>query len=210
MGGHSAEGSELGLAFSVTGTLTDPPLAKGGLAVGQSLVLTGAIGTGTVLAGAMQGRTRAEHLLAAIEQMDSSNARAAEVLRAHGATACTDVTGFGLVGHLSEMVRASGTGARVRAGSVPVLDGALDLMAAGIASSLQPNNELALTDYEVTGVAPNAPVVRLLADPQTAGGLLAGVPQPAADDCVRQLRAEGYPAAAIIGDVTRGEMEVVA
>ena len=148
VGGHSAEGSELGLAFSVTGTLTDPPLAKGGLAVGQSLVLTGAIGTGTVLAGAMQGRTRAEHLLAAIEQMDSSNARAAEVLRARGATACTDVTGFGLAGHLSEMVRASGTGARVQAKSVPVLPGAMDLMAAGIASSLQPNNELALTDYE--------------------------------------------------------------
>ena len=62
----------------------------------------------------------------------------------------------------------------------------------------------------MTGVAPNAPVVRLLADPQTAGGLLAGVPDAAADDCVRQLRAEGYPAAAIIGDVTRGEMEVVA
>lgn len=210
VGGHSAEGSELGLAFSVTGTVSDPPLAKGGLTLGQSLVLTGAIGTGTVLAGAMQGRTRAEHLLAAVERMDSSNARAAEVLRAHGATACTDVTGFGLVGHLSEMTRASATGARVHARSVPVLPGALDLIAAGVTSSLQQNNELALADYGVTGGASNGPVVRLLADPQTAGGLLAGVPEAAADECVRQLRAGGYPTAAIIGDVTPADLEIVA
>lgn len=210
VGGHSGEGSELGLAFSVTGTVADPPLAKGGLAAGQSLVLTGAIGTGTVLAGAMQGRTRAEHLLAAIEQMDSSNARAADLLRAHGATACTDVTGFGLVGHLSEMTRASGTGARVQAGSVPALPGALDLIAVGITSSLQLNNELALTDYEVTGHAPNAPLVRLLADPQTAGGLLAGVPQAAAEECVRELREGGYPTAAVIGEVTSAAMKIVA
>lgn len=210
VGGHSAEGGEFGLAFSVTGTVSGAPLTQGGLAVGQSLVLTGAIGTGAVLAGAMQGRTRAEHLLAAIEQMDSSNAHAADVLRAHGATACTDVTGFGLVGHLSEMTRASGTGARVQAGSVPVLPGTLDLMEAGVASSLQPNNELALADYEVTGSAANAPEVRVLADPQTAGGLLAGVPRAAADDCIRRLRAGGYPTAAIIGEVTPGQMEVAA
>ena len=209
VGGHSAEGGELGLAFSITGTVPDAALAKDGLAVGQSLVLTGAVGTGTVLAGAMQGRTRAAHLLAAIEQMDSSNAHAADVLREHGATACTDVTGFGLVGHLSEMTRASGMGARIQAESVPVLPGALGLMAAGVASSLQPNNELALADYVVTGEAPNAPVVRLLADPQTAGGLLAGVPQAAAEDCVRRLRAGGYPTAAIIGEVTPGDMDIM-
>jgi len=210
VGGHSAEGGELGLAFSVTGRVSETPLAKGGLAAGQRLVLTGAIGTGAILAGAMRGRTRAEHLLAAIGQMDSSNAHAADVLRAHGATACTDVTGFGLVGHLSEMTRASGTGARVQAGLVPVLPGTLDLLVDGVASSLQPNNELALTDYTVIGGAPNAPEVRVLADPQTAGGLLAGVPEAAAEACVGQLRAAGYPTAAIIGEVTPADMEVVA
>ena len=209
VGGHSAEGAEMALAFSVTGTLAGSPLTKDGLASGQKLVLTRAIGTGTVLAGVMQGRTRAEHLLAALDQMEMSNGVAADVLREHGASACTDVTGFGLAGHLSEMTRASGTGARVRVGDVPTLPGARDLMESGVVSSLQANNELALGDYLVKGAAPTAPAVRLLADPQTAGGLLAGVPAAAADECVAALRDHGHATAAVIGEVTPRDLEIV-
>ncbi|MDE0443550.1 MAG: selenide, water dikinase SelD [Gammaproteobacteria bacterium] len=209
VGGHSAEGDELGLAFSVTGTLAREPLNKAGLSPGEALVLTGAIGTGTLLAGAMLGRTRAEHLLTAIDHMDRSNAAAADVLCEHGARGCTDVTGFGLAGHLSEMTRASGTGASIRLADVPTLPGALELIGSGVESSLQPNNQQALADYEIKGGTPDAPGLRLLADPQTSGGLLAGVPAHATDDCVQALRGKGYAAAAVVGLVTQQGLAIV-
>ena len=208
VGGHSAEGGELALAFSVTGTLAGQPFTKDGLSPGDALLLTGAIGTGTLLAGAALGRTRAEHLLAAIDQMDRSNAAAAHVLREHAARGCTDVTGFGLAVHLSEMTRASGTGASIRLEDVPTLPGALDMIASGVESSLQPNNQQALDDYEISGDTPAAPGLRLLADPQTSGGLLAGVPPNAADDCVQALREKGYATAAVVGVVTQRGLAV--
>ena len=206
VGGHSAEGAEAGIAFSVAGTLAEPALEKGGLAVGEALVLTKPLGTGVVLSAAMQGGAEAREVLWAIDAMDASNANAASVLRRHGAKGCTDVTGFGLAGHLTEMTRAAGVGARLRLAAVPQLLGAERLLRAGFASSLQRSNEQALADFAVAGGAPDAPALRLLADPQTAGGLLAGVPAEAAEDCVAALRLGGYPAATVIGTVTAGEL----
>lgn len=208
VGGHSAEGAEPGLAFSVTGTLREAALAKGGLTAGERLVLTKPLGTGVVLSAAMQGGARAREVLAAIAAMDASNAAAATVLRRHGAMGCTDVTGFGLAGHLTEMTRAAGVGARLQGSAVPRLPGAHRLLAAGFASSLQDNNEQALADFSIEGAAPNAPAVRLLADPQTAGGLIGGVPADAAAACVAELRRCGYAAAAVIGTVTDGELAI--
>ena len=210
VGGHSAEGAELGIAFSVTGTLRGAPLGKGGMAPGEQLILTKSLGTGALLAGAMQGRTRAADLVTAIATMDVSNAAAAHILRASGATACTDVTGFGLAGHLSEMVRASagGVGAALRVDRVPRLSGALALIASGTTSSLQANNEQALNDFTIVGLPPDAPDVRLLADPQTAGGLLAAVPGECAEDCVRKLRDAGYAAASVVGEVVDALSEI--
>ena len=210
VGGHSAEGAELGIAFSVTGTLEAEPLTKGGLGAGERLILTKPVGTGAVLAGAMQGRTRAADLVAAVDAMDCSNAVAVDVLRAHGATACTDVTGFGLAGHLAEMTRAAGgdVGARVDYDRVPKLPGALALIAEGRTSSLQDNNEQALRDFTILGALPGAAEIRILADPQTAGGLLASVAAAAADACVDELRRQGYPRATIIGEVVKGPSEL--
>ena len=210
VGGHSAEGAELGIAFSVTGTLEDPPLAKGGMLPGEQLILTKPLGTGALLAGAMRGRTRAADLVTAIATMDTSNAAAVGVLRASGATACTDVTGFGLAGHLSEMTRASAgdVGARLHVGRVPQLPGTLELIANGTTSSLQENNEQALSDFAIVGLPPNAPEVRLLADPQTAGGLLAAVPGAYAESCVGKLRDAGYAAACVIGEVVGEGSEI--
>ena len=208
VGGHSAEGAELSLGFAVTGYLRGRALEKGGMEAGQRLVLTKPLGTGTLLAGAMRGKTRARHLLAAVDQMDVSNARAAEVLLRHGATACTDITGFGFAGHLTEMTRASGTGVRIELADLPTLDGALGALEAGIASSLQSSNEQALTDFTIYGGAPNAPLVRLLADPQTAGGLLASLPAENVAECLTALREAGYTDVAAVGDVTDGELEI--
>ena len=209
VGGHSAEGAEAGLAFTVTGTLCEAALTKGALTPGEALVLTKPLGTGVVLSAAMQGAAEARETLAAIKSMDTSNAAAAAVLRRHGAKGCTDVTGFGLAGHLTEMTRAAGVGARLQAAAVPRLAGAERLLAAGFASALQRNNEQALADFAIDGGAPNAPALRLLADPQTAGGLLAGVPADAASRCVAELCKSGYAAAAVIGTVTEGDLTVV-
>ena len=208
VGGHSAEGAELGLAFSVTGTMTGRAWTKGGLSPGEKLVLTKPVGTGAVLAGAMRGLTRASELLATVDAMDTSNAAAAEALRAHGASACTDVTGFGLVGHLAEMTRASEVGVRVRARDVPLLPGAARLIEAGVVSSLQASNELAFADFTVRGGSPAGASARVLADPQTAGGLLAGLRSDRVPDCLAQLARCGHPRVAVVGEVLPRTLEI--
>lgn len=195
VGGHSGEAAEMALGFAVTG-LVAPEAAwrKSGLRAGDALVLTKKLGTGIILAAQMRGLARARWLAAALESMRRSNAAAADILRAHGAVACTDVTGFGLAGHLNEMLRASGTGATLRAAALPVLDGAAELAASGVASTLAPANLAASgLGADVTDA--------LLADPQTSGGLLAGIAPDRAGACRAALRAAGLDAA-IIGTVT--------
>jgi selenide,water dikinase len=123
--------------------------------------------------------------------MRRTNGQAAAVLRAHGVTACTDVTGFGLAGHLTEMLRASGVAGEIDPDAVPALDGALALAAQGIESTLAPANRAALVE------AGASPAVALLFDPQTSGGLLAGVPMDQAARCVTALRAIGIDAAVV-------------
>ena len=210
VGGHSAEGAELSLALTITGVPRATALGKAGLAPGQALLLNKPIGTGAVLAGHMRGRTPSDQLEAALAAMDHSNAAALDVLLDHGARALTDVSGFGLAGHLGEMLRASGCGATLSLSRVPLLPGAMALVEEGVVSSLQASNEMALADYLVEGVAPDAPALRLLADPQTSGGLLGAVPAEAAPACLQALHQAGYAAAAIIGTTRAGPAQVEA
>lgn len=124
------------------------------------------------------------------------------VLRAHGATACTDVTGFGLLGHAVEMARASRATVALDPSALPLLEGARECAAAGFLSSLHPENVRAAAAVQGDGIATLPPAtLALLVDPQTAGGLLAAVPAEAADACVAALRAAGYAAAAVVGRV---------
>ena len=139
-GGHSAEGAELSVGFVAFAGAAERLLAKGGLRAGDRLILTKPIGTGVILAGAMRGKTAGPDLIAVMEAMDVSSAAAARTVAEHGATACTDVTGFGLAGHLSEMTRTSGVGATLWLESIPFFPAAVELMRTGIESSLQPNN----------------------------------------------------------------------
>lgn len=202
VGGHTSEGAELSLGFSVNGLVArDRILRKGGMMPGDALILTKPLGTGTLLAAAMRGKAKARWVMAAIEHMTRSNAAAADILRGHGVTAVTDVTGFGLLGHLIEMVQPSGVDAAVDLASIPLLAGVHETLALGIFSSLQPQNirlRRAIRNLDEAGRAPLYPV---LFDPQTAGGLLASVPRRAAPACVAALQAAGYPAAAIIGAI---------
>ncbi len=141
VGGHSGEGAELALGFAVNG-LVEPAraLRKSGLRAGDALVLTKPIGTGVLFAADMRHRAKGRWIAAALKSMQRSNRAAASVLAAHGATAATDVTGFGLAGHLVEMLRASHAAAALDLSTIPLLDGAVATVRAGIFSSLQPEN----------------------------------------------------------------------
>ena len=136
----------------------------------------------------------------AIAAMLQSSAQGAACLAAHGATACTDVTGFGLLGHLLEMLRASGMDATLDPDAIPALEGARALLAKGITSSLHSDNVAALAALDEA--AQTHPLAPLLIDPQTAGGLLAGVPADRARHCLDELRQLGYRAA-LIGRIER-------
>ncbi len=202
VGGHSAEGAELSLGLALTGAAVEPLLTKDAAQAGDRLLLTKPLGVGVLLAAHMRGLVPTRLLQAGVAHMDQSNREALATLRAHEVRAATDVTGFGLLGHLGELLRASGRGAEIRLDAVPRLEGALQGFERGGASVLQAGNEQALADFELRSCAPLAPMVRLLADPQTAGGLLACVPEARAADCLRALVAAGYSASAEIGVVT--------
>ena len=136
----------------------------------------------------------------ALTQMRRSNRDASAILVGSGASAMTDVSGFGLIGHLGEMLAASGAEAALDLAAIPLLEGAHALARTGVASTLLPEN-LALAALLRTEV--DAATRALLFDPQTAGGLLAGVPAERAVSCVAALRSAGHAHAAVIGRVTR-------
>jgi len=197
VGGHSAEGAELGLGFAVTGrTRPGRLLRKGGLRPGDRLLLTKPLGTGVILAAEMRRLAPARVVTAAIETMLQSAAAASACLASYAATACTDVTGFGLLGHLLEMLTASGADARLDPNMIPALDGAMPLLHEGLASSLHTGNSIALASL-TDAAAQDPALTTLLIDPQTAGGLLAGVAADRAADCLAELRRLGYRAAEI-------------
>ncbi|HSP56702.1 MAG TPA: selenide, water dikinase SelD, partial [Halomonas sp.] len=209
VGGHTGEGQELALGFAVNGlidvggnsALSDSILTKGGLRPGQALILTKPIGTGTLFAAHARLAAKGRWIDAALKHMCQSNRQGAACLREYGATACTDLTGFGLLGHLVEMTRPSGVDAELDLSALPLLEGAEQTVAAGILSSLQPANvrlRRAIHDQAAWVDHPRYP---LLFDPQTAGGLLASVPAERAADCLSALHALGYGQAAIIGHV---------
>jgi selenide, water dikinase len=166
---------------------------------GDRLILTKPLGTGVILAADGRGLAPARAVQDAIMAMVQSAAASASCLLSHGATACTDVTGFGLLGHLLEMLRASDMDAVLDPETIPALNGALDLFARGIASSLHADNLATLAALDGGEAHPIAP---LLIDPQTASGLLAGVPSLRAVSCLARLRALGYRAA-LIGRIER-------
>jgi selenide,water dikinase len=200
VGGHTSEGAELALGFSITGLVERAAaLRKGGLQPGDALILTKPIGTGTLLAADMRMKARARWVAAAVEHMTTSNRAAAAILRGHGVHGATDVTGFGLIGHLVEMVKASGVDASLSIAAVPLLDGARETLSQGIFSSLQPQNVRLRRAIRNLEEAAKHPLYPMLFDPQTAGGVLASIPGDRAEACLAELRANGYPKAAVVG-----------
>ena len=177
-------------------------LHKGGFQKGDKIILTKPIGTGTLFAADMRGQTEGWWVATALEGMQRSNRQGGFVLRDHGSTSCTDVTGFGLLGHLFEMCKASGASVRLDLDAVPLLPGAQECVLKGIMSSLQPANLRLKRAISNEAEALAHPAYPLLFDPQTAGGLLASVPADQAEACLVQLREKGYARSAVIGEVT--------
>ncbi|MEM8870132.1 MAG: selenide, water dikinase SelD [Pseudomonadota bacterium] len=201
VGGHTTQGTELTVGFTVTGLVTDRPILLSSAQPGDTLILTKPIGSGTLLAAEMAMRAKGRWIAALWETMTQSQGQAAVILR--HAHAMTDVTGFGLAGHLLAILRASGVGAEVDLQAIPLLSGAYALSEAGIGSTLYNANRRR---------APLPPIAdtaraRLLHDPQTSGGLLASVEPGRAATSLSELRAAGYAAAAI-GTVTDGPVEI--
>ncbi|MBM4071251.1 MAG: selenide, water dikinase SelD [Planctomycetes bacterium] len=194
-GGHTTEGNELALGFAVTGFGEEDRLfRKSHLQPGDRLVLTKPLGSGALLAAWMRGDCKAEWFEPLLATMLVANARAGAIFARHGVTACTDITGFGLAGHLLEMLDASGVSARLEAGCVPLYAGFHEVVARGITSTLHADN--AKVSCRVDGAA-----AAWLFDPQTSGGLLGAVRADAVAAVIAELHAAGYPQAADIGAI---------
>lgn len=193
IGGHSSLGDELTIGFTVTG-LTKSPITLAGAKSGDKLIITKPIGSGTIMAAEMAGKAKGADVIACLDLMVQDQAKASEILgKAH---AMTDITGFGLAGHLRGICDASGVGAKLALDPIPLMQGALELSASGIRSSLFEDNRI--------GAGPiNGAVLDLLFDPQTAGGLLAAMPARSTEAALKKLNEAGYDAA-VIGEITEG------
>ncbi len=208
-GGHTGEGAEMAFGLTINGYAErDAILRKSGLAVGDALILTKPLGTGVLFAADMRAEAHGEDVTRAFESMQRSIAPCIPVIRQHSATAGTDVTGFGLAGHMLEMLNASDVDGELDLGALPVLPGVAKLVADGHESTLRPSNEDSVGNAVPLASHPSFP---LLFDPQTAGGLLFGVPADQAEACLMKLRAGPAPDAAVIGRVVprAGDVGVV-
>jgi selenide,water dikinase len=202
VGGHSVEDKELKYGLSVTGFIhPDRVLTKGNLKLGDRLVLTKPLGTG-IISTAIKGGLASEKITTLVTRlMAMLNRGAAEVMTSLPVHACTDITGFGFLGHLAEMVEGTGLGVRIEVGRVPILPETLDFAGMGLVpAGTFKNREFYGPRLEL---APS--VDRLLQDvlfdPQTSGGLLISVSPDSADGLIRALKEKGIHEAAIVGEV---------
>ncbi|MFM8524723.1 MAG: selenide, water dikinase SelD [Cyanobacteriota bacterium] len=208
IGGHTLEGRDgagLALALTVNGVVAAKRhWPKGPLQPGDGLILSRPIGTGVLFAGAMAGIADSRWIDQALAVMQQSQAPLVELLASHGCRACTDITGFGLLGHLLEMLQ--GTRVRLDPTAVPALPGALELLEDGMASTLAPANAQALTQLGDHGPVCSATPLStarlgLLIDPQTCGPLLAALPADQVDAALAAIRSAGFHRAAVVAEV---------
>lgn len=212
IGGHSIEDKEPKYGLCVIGEVDPRLMTRNSSAQpGDLLVLTKPIGTGVIATALKKDAAPADIVAGAVRSMVTLNRPAAEAMLRVGANAATDITGFGLLGHLAGLLRASGVAARLRAGLVPVLPGARELADAGHIAGGTRRNHSDAHSHTSFGSDVSTTDQLLLADAQTSGGLLIAVPADRADALVRALKDAECPAAAIIGDVRAGapSIEVV-
>jgi selenide,water dikinase len=210
IGGHSVDNAQIMFGYSVTGVIDPNKIAKNsGADPGDAIILTKPIGTGVISTGIKKGQASDAMIAASVETMLTPGKYAAEAMREFDVKGATDVTGFALLGHAWEMACASRVTIDITACAVPLLDGALELAAAGmLTSGDKTNREYVGADIDVAS-ATDPHLLELLFDPQTAGGMLIAVSEDKASALLRTLR-ENYPQAQIIGQVApRGSRSII-
>ena len=202
LGGHTTEGAELSIGYTALGRMNGlEPFLKSRLCAGDQLVLTKPLGTGALLAAHMHAKCRAEWMDEAVATMLMGNRTAAEVARAHDVQAVTDITGFGLAGHLLEMLDASGCSASIQLEKLPLLPGFTESVNDGLRSTLDPSNRATEPRVVATAERRSTPAYDALFDPQTSGGLLIAVAKNTSDALRESLRDCGLTKARRIGEV---------
>jgi selenide,water dikinase len=202
VGGHSVEDNELKYGLSVTGTIhPDKVWTNKGARTGDKLILTKPLGTGIVNT-ALKGGLADEHSVAeSIRCMSALNKKAAELLREAEVHACTDITGFGLLGHACEMVEGEDVGMVIYSSAVPILPGTKEFAQMG----LIPGGTIRNRDFRIPMIERATEIsdehLLILFDAQTSGGLLISVPEQDAQTLLERLHQEGVEAAAIVGEV---------
>ena len=211
IGGHSIDDPEPKYGLAVTGTIHPERIVTNAAAIaGDHLILTKPLGIGIITTAIKQAEATPESTRRVIDLMATLNKTSAEVMLEVGVHACTDVTGFGLLGHLFELCVASGVGAEVYLDDVPVLPETWDLAARGVVPGGTRSN-LQFLDGKVTWQDDIGEPERLvLADAQTSGGLLIAVPADKSDAIVKALRVRGTPAAARVGTIVAGQAGQIA
>lgn len=210
VGGHSVEDSELKYGLSVTGFVHPAAvLTKKNLQPGDMLILTKPLGTGILNTAIKAGMVQDKNIQYISRLMAELNRTAAEIMRKYPVRACTDITGFGLLGHLAEMVQGSGMGVRIWSEKVPVLEQALEyagmgLVPAGAYKNYEFRKGLVQMDADIS------PVLRdVFFDPQTSGGLLISVPTDQAKQLLQELQSFVREDCAILGEVVQGYGEKI-
>jgi len=202
VGGHTVEDSELKFGLSVTGFIhPDRVLTKKNLKPGDRLILTKPLGTGIINTAIKGGLASKEIIAQVTESMATLNKSGAEAMAGYPVHACTDITGFGFLGHLSEMVTGSGCGVRIAASRVPIFPETLEYAAMGLVpAGAYRNREFR---RHMVDFAPTVDRILqdLLFDPQTSGGLLICVGPEEAENLLKELRARGIHDAAMVGEV---------
>jgi selenide, water dikinase len=198
IGGHSVDDQEMKFGYAVTGII-DPNhvVTNSGAKVGDALVLTKPIGTGAINTAVKHGKASAETIAAVTEAMTTSASHASQAMQAAGANACTDITGFGLLGHGFEMAKGSNVTFELDSDSVPLLPDVLELISDGMLTRGDKNNRVYVGDAVKIDDKVSREMQSALFDPQTAGGLLISLTPESVEEFLRNV-----PAAKVIGRVT--------
>jgi selenide,water dikinase len=203
IGGHSIKDNEVKFGFAVTGEINPQKIITNDRAKpGDVLVLTKPLGTGIIGFASQIGKAAQSAMKSISQSMAELNRVSSEVMRKMGVTTATDVTGFGLMGHLSEMVVQSGVTAEVYAKKIPVFDGVLEYVKQGIISGAVERNKEFASQYVKVEKGVSKEMEEVLYDPQTSGGLLISISEKKSDQLVSLLKKRGVVHAALIGRIT--------
>jgi selenide, water dikinase len=210
IGGHTVDDKEPKYGLAVTGVVTPgEQITNANAQVGDVLVLTKAIGSGVITTAGKAGTAPEESIAAAVKSMATLNKGAADAMIEVGVNSATDVTGFGLLGHLSQMAKASGVSARLKWSDIPILPGALDLARAGSVSGGTARNMEALEGKAILGEGVTEFEFMILADAQTSGGMLISVSADRLDALIKSLDKNQTLYSSEIGHIESGDSGVI-